>query len=384
MKIRSAVLAVALLSCAEPAKPPPGPPPPLETGPHPADATDTKPPTSLPGASPVPAPGTRTVLAEKTVDDSWDKMLVAGERLYALTDVNKWTTGPMYVPAARLWSVPITGGALTRHLELEGLASLAADDAAVYVAVTRDLSTMSTSRAKAPTGRVLRLPLGDGAPTDVATGITPNVFALDGDTLWFDGFRMPKDGSKPPAASGVKGALAFAFDEGYVYFSSGKGSGEPAKPDGKNGRVLRMPKKGGAPIVLARGLPDDPSGLAVDATHVYVAAVAWGSPAVENAGVVARIPKQGGDLEILAKDQVLPRAAWLSGDHVYVRSGRPGLPGAIVRVAKTGGAVESVLTEGTLVYATMDSTSLYFSSDGTFRKEPFERLSPAVLVRFVK
>ncbi len=57
-----------------------------------------------------------------------------------------------------------------------------------------------------------------------------------------------------------------------------------------------MPKFGGTPVVLATGLPDEPAGLATDATHVYVAAVAWGSEAAEKAGVVARVPKSGGDL----------------------------------------------------------------------------------------
>jgi hypothetical protein len=382
MTIRIAAVAALLLSCAEPAQPPAASPPPKETvvAPPPIASGESKP------AGPVevaPVSGTRTVVAQKTVDDSWDKMIVAGGRVYALTEVNKWGSGAMYVPAARLWSAPIGGGTLTKHLELEGLASLAADDAWLYVAVTRDLSTMGTSRANASTGRIFRMPLAGGTPLDLAGNIAPRVFALDGDTLWFDAYNMPKSGGKAPAPTGARGAMAFAFDDEYVYFTSGKGSGEPTKPDGKNGRILRMPKKGGAPTVLARGLPDEPSGLAVDGTHVYATAVTWGSPASESAGVIARVPKEGGDLQILGA-QALPRAAWIAGDHVYVRSGRPGRPGSIVRVLKTGGAVETVVTDETLVSATMDKTSLYFTSDGTFRKEPFERLSPAVLIRLVR
>ena len=383
MKSWTAVLLLssALFACVEP-RTPPAPPPPEDTEPPPS--TTEPPPKPTPPAVVRPEPGTRSIVTEKKVDDSWDKMVVAGERLYVLTEVNKWTTGPMYVPAARLWSVPITGGELTRHLELEGLASLAADESSLYVAVNRDLSTMNTSRANAPTGRIFRLPLAGGAPVDLATGISPSAFAVDGDTIWFDGFRMPKDGSKPPSPSGVKGAIAFAFDAENVYFTTGKASAQPAKPDRKNGRLLRMAKSGGAPVVLATGLPDEPAGLAVDATHVYVAAVAWGAEASEKAGVVARIPKQGGELEVLAGDVPMPRMAWLSADHVYLRSGRPGRPGSILRVAKTGGAAETVVTDGTLAHATMDESSLYFSNDGTFQKEPFKRLTPAVVVRLVK
>jgi hypothetical protein len=383
--IALAVVSFACSSCEEPKgktnAEPRVPSPPPTSG---VDSPPPSIPSAAPSAAPGPAKGTRTVLAERKVDDSWDKMIVAGGRLYVVTEVNKWTSGPMYVPASQLWSVPISGGALERHLKLEGLASLAADESALYVAVNRDLSTMSTSRASSPTGRIFRLPLGGGAPADLAKGIAPTIFAVDGDTIWFDGFRMPKDGKKPPVSSGAKGVLAFAFDADNVYFTSGKGGGEPVKPGNKNGRILRMPKAGGAPVVLASGLPDEPSGLAVDATHVYVSAVAYGSEALENAAVIARVPKQGGDLEILAKDQALLRAAWLSGDHVYVRSGRPGRPGAIRRILKTGGNVETVLEDATFAHATMDETSIYFSSDGSFRADTHERTAPATIVRFVK
>jgi hypothetical protein len=375
-------LCALLFSCDEP-KPSVGGPPRVP----PATAGTVEPaPKPAPSPAPAPAlvPGTRTVIAERKVDDTWDKMIVAGGRLYVVTDVTKWTTGPMYVPASRVWSVPITGGALERHLELEGLASIAADESALYVAVNRDLSTMNTSRSSAPTGRIFRLPLGGGAPVDLANGIAPSAFAVDGDTVWFDGFKMSKDGKAPPTSSGAKGVLAFAFDEEHVYFTSGKGGGEPVKPGNKNGRVLRMPKKGGAPVVIARGLPDEPAGLAVDASHVYVAAVAYGSEALENAGVIARVPKEGGDLEVLGGDLPLLRAAWLSGDHFYVRSGRPGRPGSIRRVLKSGGNVETVLEDATLAQATMDTTSIYFSSDGSFRPDTHERTAPATIVRFVK
>ncbi len=386
MKIRTAALLVtsaALVACVEPAKTPKPEPAPLDTAP-PATTEPAPVTTQPPPAAAAPKSGTRMTVAEKKVDDSWDKMLVAGGRLYVLTEVNKWTTGPMYVPAARLWSVPITGGELTRHFDLEGLATLAADDSSLYVAVNRDLSTMNTSRAKAPTGRIFRMPLAGGAPVDLATGISPTNIAVDGDTVWFDAFRMPKDGSKPPASSGIKGAIAFAFDTDDVYFTTGKASAQPAKPDGKNGRVLRMPKAGGAPVVVATGLPDEPSAVAVDGSHVYVAAVTWGSEANEKAGVVARVAKEGGPLEVLAADVPMPRAAWLAGDHVFVRSGRPGRPGSILRIGKSGGAVEPVATDGTLAHATVDETSIYFSSDGTFQKEPFKRLTPAVVVRLVR
>ncbi len=334
MSPRSLVVAGFLLSCTPPPAPRTDVTPPLEP-----TATATTAPTIAkpPEAPPKPASGTHKTLASRSNDDSWDKMLVAGSRLWVLTTVNHWTTGPMYVPAARLGTVPIGGGDLTPLMDLEGFSSLAADATSLYVAVNRNV-------AGASPGRIFRIPLdGKGAPVELAKNITPRLIAVDADTIWFDDKKMPKDGSKPPVASGVQTPIAIALDDTFVYFTTGKGTGAAA-PAGKNGKVWRTPKKGGAATMLASGLPDEPGGLAVDATHVYVSAVTWTNAETERAGVVARVPKGGGDLEVLAKDQPAVRDTWISADHVYVRSGRPGRPGAVLRIAKSGGAPESFVT----------------------------------------
>ncbi|HSO34242.1 MAG TPA: hypothetical protein VLT33_17020 [Labilithrix sp.] len=343
---------------AEPAPPPPAPPPVIHT----------------PPAPPASAAGTSKVLANRANDDTWDKMLVAGGRLWVLTNVSRWTDGPMYVPAARLWSVSVAGGELTRHLELEGMGALAADEGSLYVAVNRDLS-----KSAARSGRVLRLPLAGGAPVDLVTGVEPRLVAVDGDRLWIDDTVMPKDGSKKPLPSGTKGAMTFAFDAESVYFSTPKGAGPAGDLSGA--RVFRMPKKGGAASVLAAKLPDEATGLAVDATHVYFCAVSWSSPEVERAGIVARVPKGGGDVEILAKDQPSLRRAWIDESHVYFLSGRGGRMASVLRVAKTGGEVSKVAADDTLEQAAVDATAVYFSSDGTFDATTKARLSPAKLVR---
>lgn len=295
-------------------------------------------------------------------------MLIAGGRLWIVTEVNRWTSGPMYVPAARLLSVPLTGGELEKHMDLEGLATLAADDTMLYVAVTRDLSTMSTTRAKTPTGRIFRLPLRGGAPADLVTGIEPHAIAVDRERVWFDGSSIPKQGGAA-APSSAKGALAIAVDEDHVYFTN------------KGGRVLRIAKTGGAPTVLASGLPDEPAAIALDGTHVYVSAVTWSSSATQEQGVVGRVPKQGGALEVLAKGIPTARGAWVSGDDVFVVTGRSGRPGAVLRVPKAGGEPVRVVEDGTLAHVAVDDSAIYFTSDGTFRKEPFERLTPPVVVR---
>lgn len=368
----SLVSLVASASCQPPQEPRPLPAPEEPPTAPPPAAPTSRPPT----AQPAPAPGTRTVLANRSNDDAWDKMIVAGGRLWVLTNVGRWTDGPMYVPAARLWSVAIGGGELTRHMELEGMGMLAADDASLYVAVNRNLS-----RSGARTGRIVRLPLSGGAPVDVATAIEPRLVAVDGDTLWIDDTRMLKDGSKPALPSGAKGAMTFAFDAENVYFTTPKGAGPAGDVSGA--RIFRMPKKGGAPALLAAKLPQEATGLAVDATHVYFCAVGWSSAAVERAGIVARVPKGGGDVEILARDQPALRKAWIDEGHVYFLSGRGGHLASVLRVAKTGGEVTKVASDDTLEQATMDANAVYFSSDGTFDASSHTRLSPAHLVRVV-
>lgn len=353
------VLGLVLAGCPEPRTAPPPPPPPVERPP-----VTTKPP---PPPPPREAPGTRVVVAERASDETWDKMVVAGGRVWVLTNVTRWTNGPMYVPTARLWSAPIAGGPLTHHLDLEGTSALAADDAAVYVAVYRDLAKQAPR-----SGRVIRLPIAGGAPVDLATGIEPRTIAVDDGAIWTDELRIPRSGGTP-APSGVKGAMAFAFDEDSAYVST-------PKTDATGGKILRMPKKGGAPVVLATKLPDEPTGLAVDATHVYLCAVTWSN---ERAGIVARIPKAGGALEVLAKDQPAPRRVFLDADSVFVLSGRSGRPGSVLRVPKAGGDVTAVASDDTLEQAAMDATSLFVSSAGAFDARTHARTGAASIARIV-
>jgi hypothetical protein len=301
-------------------------------------------------------------------------MLVAGDRLWVLTNVTRWTTGPMYVPTARLWSVSTSGGELTHHMDLEGMGALAADEGFLYVAVNRDLS-----KSAARSGRIARMPLRGGAPVNIATGVEPRVIAVDGDTIWVDDTRMPKDGTKSLTSSGAKGAMTFAFDADNAYFTTPKGAGSGGDLSGA--RIFRMPKRGGSATVIAAKLPEEATGLAVDATHVYFCAVSWSTPDLERAGVVGRVPKGGGEVEILAKDQPSLRKAWIDDESVYFLSGRGGRQASVLRVAKKGGDVAKVAADDTLEQATMDARAIYFSSDGTFDAATRARVSPANLIR---
>lgn len=373
--IRFRALACALLpsfmiGACGPAPTPTPPQTPPEPTPQPAPApTPTAPPAAV--TPKAPPPGTRTQLAtRKDESETWDKMRVVGGRLWIVTEVNKWTTGPMYVPAARLYSVPVTGGELVKHLDLEGLATLATDDTSLFVAITKDLSTMSTPRAKSPTGRIFRLPLGGGAPVDVATEIEPKTLAVDDDRVWFDGSFVPKAGGKSAAPSAVKAPLALAVDATHLYFTQ------------KGGRVLRVAKAGGATQTLAEKLPDEPAAIALDGTHVYVSAMSWTGESgnIRRKGVVARVPKEGGAVEVIAQDIESVRGVWVSGDDVFAIDGRAGRPGAVLRIAKSGGKVDRFAEDRTLGHIAVDDRALYLTSDGVFEPETKKRLkAPFVL-----
>ena len=373
MKRRSAAVALTLMlaGCPEsnPQPPPVVPVATSEVEPPPPRRTD-------PIAK--PARPARAVLAERGNEDGgWANMLFAGGRLFALTEVNKWK-GRMYVPASILWSVSDDGGPRARMIDLEGLATLAADDAWLYVAVYRDLSTMNSTPANVPTGRIFRMPLNGGPPVGLATSVAPHTLAVDGDTLYFDDWRMAKDGTRPPTPSGIKDAIRFAFDDKSVYFAVAKGAGRTS------GQILQMPKTGGTPKVIATGLPAEPGGLAVDGAHVYFTAISYSGKEAETGGLVGRVPKEGGPVQALAEGQPALHDLWVSGEHVYFYSGRRGFPGTVLRVGKTGGGVETVTTDPTLEQVTVGPSAIYLASDGTFDEGTKRRVTPAVLVRIAR
>ncbi len=131
--------------------------------------------------------------------------------------------------------------------------------------------------------------------------------------------RAPKDGSASPTliASGTQNPYRIAVDEGHVYCT------EPIP-----GRVLFASKTGGTAFVLAVD-PGFPIGIAIDDTHVY-----WTS---STSGCVSRIKKDGSGWQELALiDGGAPRTIAVGGDHVYWTNA---VSGTVMKVPKTGGDV---------------------------------------------
>jgi len=87
-------------------------------------------------------------------------------------------------------------------------------------------------------------------------------------------------------ATGQDGACGVAIDDANVYW---------ANYMIKNGSIMKVPKAGGTPVVLARTAA--PAMILVDSTYVY-----WTSGTNPH-GLVMKIPIAGGDPVVLASDQ---------------------------------------------------------------------------------
>jgi hypothetical protein len=113
---------------------------------------------------------------------------------------------------------------------------------------------------------------------------------------------------------------ALAIDEQYVYYA------RALPPWDTGGSVWRISKGGGEPQTLADNLPN-PTSVAVDGTHLYF--TGGGSP-----GNVRRVAKSGGAVEVVAAGIDGPWDIALDDTSLYVSEMTPG---RILRLPKQGG-----------------------------------------------
>ena len=187
--------------------------------------------------------------------------------------------------------VPLNGGAPTALVQnSDDISSVAVDEANVYYGVNGGTSSSG--------GGIYRVPLTGGAPVMLAAGVTlvPDFLAVDDTDVYWGSVqpgdtpvagtligKVAKTGGSPVAfASGAPGAFlrALAVDQDAVYWIQ-------SGPVG----VMREPKAGGAPVVLAT-----PSytraPLVLDDSRVY-----W----VDDDGyTIMTTPKDGGAASALA------------------------------------------------------------------------------------
>jgi hypothetical protein len=174
---------------------------------------------------------------------------------------------------------------------------------------------------------LLRLAHGASQPTVVLTAAWIRAFAPSGS----DVFVALDDRLVRVAASGgpvtvladhLPAATVLATPDAiYVATADTRNLAGPS-PDPHPGAVVRIPRAGGPPVVLATHASGVPR-MALDEQRIYLTGPT---------GILA-MPRDGGAFVELARDEANPpRALALDGDHVYVVSG-----GELRRFDKAGG-----------------------------------------------
>lgn len=179
-----------------------------------------------------------------------------------------------------------------------------------------------TTGASLGQGAVLRVPLGGGAVTELASAQSPSAMVLNATHVFWantagDGsiMSMPLDGAPPTVlTSGQPTPTDLAVDASNVYFLSGR-------------NVFKVSLSGGPASVIATGQSAGWS-IAVDQDTVYWAE---GDFAQAN-GLVSKVSVNGGTVTILAQAQRFPGALVVDATSLYW--GNRVASGELMRLAK--------------------------------------------------
>lgn len=177
--------------------------------------------------------------------------------------------------------------------------TLASNQAAPWpVAVDEDAAYWWTHNGA---GAIWRVPVGGGSPTELAADGGFAALSLDDDHVYwaFETVgRVAKIGGEPEIYAHITGSIGWcvAVDDTDVYWTTYVGT------------LQKVAKTGGSVTTLT------PSGyqrcLALDETHVY-----FTQDAAPNFGVL-RVPKAGGDVELLAADPA-PSSIAVDAQNIY-------------------------------------------------------------------
>jgi uncharacterized repeat protein (TIGR02543 family) len=171
---------------------------------------------------------------------------------------------------------------------------------------------------------VWSVPKTGGSPSLVAPGVPQYLVADDGFVYWHDGFAL----YSAPVAGGPASQLATSPAFGRLALDS-RGAlywVDVAAPDRK-GKVHRMENRIDVPIASDQ---DPIGGIAVDSGFAYFSDA--GAPGT--GGAIKRVPRTGGPVETVANTPAEVVALRLDPDNVYFRD----TTGAVFAMARSGGA----------------------------------------------
>ena len=223
------------------------------------------------------------------------RMDLAGGRIY-FTTVGDTQPG--------VWSMSVTGG--TPLLLLGGDSFDSPYDVVV------DGGTLFCSTYD----KIRFLPAGGGGSATTLFGAGDLILriALDADRVYWTEYNgglvrsvSRSGGPVSTLASGLDHPEGVVVDGSYLYIAE-VGVGNQCGQAGL-GRILRLPKLGGAVVALATTDGCDPNEVAIDDGYVY-----W---AEYTSGNVSRVPKGGGPVEFVAVNQVGPSELAVDQTSVY-------------------------------------------------------------------
>ena len=206
------------------------------------------------------------------------------------------------------------------------------------------------------------MPKSGGSPMQIAPVVSPFAIALDDMTIFYTHTGQGPEGVASVAKTGgpatelapnLAHPVGLAIDDAYVYWA--------AEDDGT---VARVPKSGGAIEVLAMtdvGVWP----IAVDAQRVFFATYILG-------GSVATAPKEGGPTTVLLDSVDEPISIALDDQTVFVAIEGMSDDGQIVAVPKTGGAARVIASgEPSPQAVAVDDSCVYWARlDGTILRAP--------------
>lgn len=199
---------------------------------------------------------------------------------------------------------------------LEWPNGIAVDDGAVYWAeggngdgssAPDDRAGARVMRLEKSTGETSALAIRQRNPESVAVDATHVYWTNSGGAMGAAGgvMRVSKTGGAPQILAAADDAIPATYPSSGVALSAT----DVFWTSTKSGRVMAVPKLGGAPRELSREL-EGPLSIATDATFVY-----WTNPWTRR---VLRAPLGGGPVETIVESRMAPWAISTTSDRVFV------------------------------------------------------------------